>query len=254
MLTPLDLNLATRPFRNNTLPWAAVLVGAIALVTLTWWNVSTYMDYGDRLDRLRDDLRNFDARMAALEQRDLRATRGINEHDLEFLTVQTVKANSVIELKAFSWTRLFNQLEEVLPYDVRMTSILPVFRIGQRPAATDEPDDDGVPVTVEGVAKTLNDFYDLQRNLLSDPRFDRVEPDRHLPGDTGDVVFKLRFRYYPDAPGEPAPEELAAGGEEDEGGDPVEPAPDAEPQAEPSDGTDESRAGAGAVSGSEGHS
>lgn len=245
MLTPLDLNLATRPFRNNTLPWTAVLVGALALVGLTWWNVGTYMDYRDRLDRLRDDLRNYDSRMRALDQRDGRAAEGIAEHDLELLKIRTARANSVIRLKAFSWTRLFNQLEQVLPYDVRMTSILPVFHISKSSLpGLNEANDDGVPVTVEGVAKTLQDFLDFERNLLQDSHFDRVEPDRHLPGETGDIVFKLRFRYYPDAaPSEDAGAEAGDGGGESDGGDIA-------PQKEvaPVEGGDGTRADAGDAS------
>ena len=46
---------------------------------------------------------------------------------LEKLTVQSLKANEVIEWKAFSWTRLFNLMEQIQPWDIRMTSIRPIF-------------------------------------------------------------------------------------------------------------------------------
>jgi hypothetical protein len=47
---------------------------------------------------------------------------------VEQLTIGADKANEVIGWKSFSWTRLFNLLEEVLPHEVQMVSIRPVFR------------------------------------------------------------------------------------------------------------------------------
>jgi len=42
---PLDLNLATRPFHNNTLHWLGYGLGAVLVIVMTFFNVDAYVDY-----------------------------------------------------------------------------------------------------------------------------------------------------------------------------------------------------------------
>jgi hypothetical protein len=214
MLTPLDLNLATRPFRNNVVPWVGLLLGVVLVGSLTYWNVSRFVEYGGMLGDLRQTLQTYDQQMDDLDSRDIRARQGIKTHDIGVLEVQSEKANDVIQLKAFSWTRLFNQLESVMPLEVRMQSVHPMFRFGDRTRTRVELEGEGVPVTVEGVARTRPALWEFQGNLLKDPHFDRIEPEWDLPSDKKEIIFKLRFRYYPyteeEAAGEATTEEAAA--------------------------------------------
>ncbi len=206
MRQALDLNLATRPFRNNTLPWSGAIVGLAAVVALTAWNVSTYRRHARELADLQGKLGSYESRMAALDARERAAQRGIEAFDLKALEAQTSRANDVIALKAFSWTRLFNRLEEVLPYDVRMTTIRPALSIGGRSQETfvSNAEAGAVPVEVDGAAKTLDAFFEFEGALLMDPHFDRVEPERQDRAENEEIVFALRFLYYPEgnAPGD----------------------------------------------------
>jgi hypothetical protein len=200
MINPLDLNLASRPIRNNTLLWVAH--SALLLVVLggTVWNVTGYIRHGRDLGILNAERDSFDSRMSDLERRENAARRGIAKQDLGDLDLRASKASDVIERKALSWTRLFNRMEEVLPYEVRMASIRPVFSFGRRTASgRDELPQGSVPVSVEGSAKTLQAFFEFERALIHDPHFDRVEPHRFNRTDSSEVVFDLRFLYFPDA-------------------------------------------------------
>jgi hypothetical protein len=138
--------------------------------------------------------------MAQLERRDRAARDGTRGFDVRSLTVQAAKANEVIRWKSFSWTRLFNELEALQPHDVRMTSVRPLFLADQRvpPGRAANVDSSAVPVAVEGAAKTLDDFLDLERELLRDPSFSRIEPERSARAEsTGETLFQLRFVYDP---------------------------------------------------------
>ena len=42
MLQPLDLNLGTRPFRNNTLIWTFLFLGLALVLWMSWWNYTTW--------------------------------------------------------------------------------------------------------------------------------------------------------------------------------------------------------------------
>jgi len=208
MLT-LDLNLSSRPFKNDTLPWVGLGLAVVALTLLTIWNVRTYRqnskwvaDLQQQYSATRDELDLFDLRERG-------AQKGIEDYDLPALQLRADKANEVILWKAFSWTRLFNLLQEVLPNDVQMISIRPIFR----PQGADQGRDDKlggrVPVSVEGVSKTLKAFFAFERALLAHHNFDRVEPEGHTLSRTGALAFELKFLYAPGvvpAREEPAPE------------------------------------------------
>ncbi len=198
----LDLNLASRPFRNNTLLWAGYGLAVVLLLAFSVWNYRTYSTASTNYDDLKASVANVEQRMKLLEDRDRKAQQDIRSFNLRTLKTQTDKANDVISWRAFSWTRLFNILEWVQPYDVRMTSVRPVFLASERTRATrrdESPIPEGaVPVRVRGIAKDREAFLEFQRELLVDPRFDKVEPQRvNTDPATEELTFELAFLYFP---------------------------------------------------------
>ena len=193
----LDLNLAARPFRNNTLPWIAHGVAIVGLVSLSWWNFSTHTYYRAELDDLAKTVGSIDSQMRELNKRESAAQRAAKQHDVTELAVQAHKANQVIQRKALSWTRLFNEMEQVLPYHVKMLSIRPEFvSTGRRAGSRSRVPEGAVPVNVNGVAKTLRDLLEFEQNLLADARFDDVDPHRYN-NENNQVFFELKFLYFP---------------------------------------------------------
>jgi len=206
----LDLNLASRPFRNNTLLWVghSVLMGSV--VAATAWNTVTFLETGGKLEDLRSSVGSIENRLDRVEVLERRLEADIARHDLKYLATQTARANDVIARKALSWTRLFNLLEKVQPYEVKMVSVRPVFGRGSPTSGAplvvrDRPGEDIVPVSVEGTARDLNAFLDLERALIADPHFDRVEPERRTHARDGEVLFLLSFLYDPAGTLEPEP-------------------------------------------------
>jgi len=197
-MQPLDLNLATRPFKNDTLPWVGLITAVVGLTVLTVWNIRTYRsnahlskDLSRQYAATREEMSEFDGRERV-------AQRNIEGFNLDALTVRADKANEVIRWKAFSWTQLFNLLQEVLPNDVQMVSIRPVFR-PQAGSRRDEsrPEQGRVPVSVEGTSKTLDAFFELERALLAHPNFENVDPEGHTQDRSRSVSFQLKFMYDP---------------------------------------------------------
>lgn len=197
----LDLNLASRPFRNNTLLWAGYGGALVLLVAFAVWNVFAWRNSVRRIGEITVEVSSIENLLQDYDQRELKAEAGVAEFDLKSLAIQAVKANEVIDWKAFSWTRLFNLMEEVLPYDVRMTSIRPLFQGGRRRGemAPAEPvQGRTVPVAAEGLAKDFKAVWELQNSLLADPHFGRVYPERLQRTDRGEIVFNITFLYRPD--------------------------------------------------------
>ena len=198
MVQLVELNLASRPFKNDTILWIGFFTGLLLLGWATWWNVQSYNSHRALLAALQESNTSMRARFFALERRDGQALREIEGFDLSTLWLRSDKANEVIRWKSFSWTKLFNQLEKIQPWDVQMTSVHPVFRstrLGDRGSIEDL---EQVPVSVEGVAKNVKEYFKLQRALIFDPHFDRVDPaNTSTDNNSGETVFRLRFLYDP---------------------------------------------------------
>ncbi len=219
-MQPLDLNLASRPFRNNALLWAGYGLAAVLLLAFTAWNVRAYVREGRDLEGLRAKVGGIDRRLGELDIREKRARMGIDRQDVKYLAVQAKTANAVIRRKALSWTRLFNLLETVVPYEVKMVAVRPVYARQERGAgAQDSAPEGSVPVGLEGTAQSLEAFFELERNLMADPHFDRVEPERSSLTQGNEVVFELRCLYFQEGrtgggPPVELPHVLAAAAEE----------------------------------------
>lgn len=113
------LNLASHPFRNRTLPWAAAVAvslgSLIALVVILaeYRRVSAESELTGRqiavLVKERDELQS--------EAEAIRESIPDNER-------RTLEAaHALVERKQFSWAQLFTDLESVLPSGVRVSSI-----------------------------------------------------------------------------------------------------------------------------------
>lgn len=217
----LELNLATRPFKNNAPLWLGLVGSVIALGAFTVFNLMTYGEYTSKMADLSERIGQVEAKRGELERREREAQRAIEGLDLDALTAKTIKANEVIRWKAFSWTRLFNLLQSVQPHSVQMTAIRPIFRAdadadGRQTVVSPEI----VPVSVEGTARGLLDFLAFERALIDDPHFARPEPENtDTDEQTRETVFRLRFWYDPRVPLD-GREELSAEAEE-AAGEPV---------------------------------
>ncbi len=191
MMQPLDLNLASRPFRNNTLPWAGLAVLTVALLVFTWWNATSWLSVEERVQARRSMLEDVRSRHDRCDLRERKADAALKKSDVGYLRVQAERANSVIARKALSWTRLFNILEKVQPYEVRMTRISPIYGV------SDKIPEGAVPVSVRGFSREIRAFLEFERSLLFDPHFDRVEPEQSSVDKSGELEFQLSFLYYP---------------------------------------------------------
>lgn len=192
----LDLNLASRPFKNNTLLWLCYGLALVLVAVFTTWNVQTYGHHKRLLSDLRAELSQMTSQFNNLDVRDVKARGEVERHDLKMLRRQADKANEVIRWKAFSWTGLFNLLEQIQPHDVRMTSVHPVFHDEQQGGEAQLGDSRGVPVSVEGLAKDHQAILKLEVALMRDVHILQVEPDKTEREEaTNQMVFRLHFLY-----------------------------------------------------------
>lgn len=185
MITP---NLASRPFLNTRPVWVMTIgAGVIALVLVVlnlWYFMVTNRALKDEVI-LRDKLE---------QQYGELKTEARNEiSQLSRVPWRTLKArveatNLLLREHAFSWMQMLDDIERVMPYDVRLTRIMP--SVGP----------ESVMLTFEVVARNRDAMLDFIDNLVEDPRFD--EPalsSEKTPEEsaTGIYLLNMRVRYMP---------------------------------------------------------
>ena len=121
----IDINLATRPYEDSRQFWTYWGTGlallAVATALLLFMTVTGFMRArGDRtqIAKLEDQIAEFDREKAAAEAL-------LNQPQNRELRDQSRFLNELFERKAFSWTRVFEDLERVMPAHLRVISIHP---------------------------------------------------------------------------------------------------------------------------------
>jgi hypothetical protein len=123
MALRVPINLASDPFRRDR----PLLVGSAALAAvlgllLIYQVVAMVSERHQAADiRIAIDRQNAQLSAIAAQQAKLNATlrRPENAEVLE----RSLFLNTLIQRKAISWTRIFDDLEKVMPYNVRLVSV-----------------------------------------------------------------------------------------------------------------------------------
>lgn len=193
----LDINLATHPYEDARQFWMrwGTGVGAVALLTL----VLLTLTITGWLNARRDHA-------AIAQKRALIAERDrIRAHAEEFLNRpenrttrdQSQFLNDLIERKAFSWTRVLENLEKVMPARVHLISISPQL---------DEDNQLGLKMTVAGDGRDR--AIELARHMEESRRFAQtnITSERSTQSTTGDTAqFDIVAIYIPEPPAASTP-------------------------------------------------
>jgi hypothetical protein len=159
----LRTNLSTRPFYN--IRAVQVSLGALALlvVALTVLNLVQLvrLTASERALGARAQQAESEAERFRDEARRVRAQ--IDAKELSDVAAAAQEANAIIDLRTFSWSDLFVQLESTLPENVRLTSFRP------------QEDSDGRLVMSLGVqARRVQDLESFLDALEKTGRFRNV--------------------------------------------------------------------------------
>lgn len=194
----LDINLASHPYEDARQFWMrwGTAVGVLVLLTLTLLTLDVSGWLNARRDRAamaqtreliakRDQVRTNAERILNLPQN--RTTRD----ESQFL-------NELIERKAFSWTRVLESLEKVMPPRVHLVSISPTL---------DEDNQLALKMIVAGDSRDR--AIELARRMEESRRFAQTSIVRvaHTESQTGDTEqVEIAAIYIPESLSETAAE------------------------------------------------
>jgi type IV pilus assembly protein PilN len=188
----LDINLASQPYEDAQQFWMrwGTVVGAVGLLTL----VLLTLDVTGWVNARRDRAALAEKRSMIADRDRLRAqAEGIlNLPQNRVTRDESQFLNELIERKAFSWTRVLENLEKVMPPHVHLMSISPQL---------DDDNELGLKMTVAGDSRDR--ALELARRMEDSRRFSqtRVEAGHSEQSATGDTErFDIVALYIPEPP------------------------------------------------------
>jgi type IV pilus assembly protein PilN len=184
----LDLNLATQPYEDAGEFWTrwGIAVGLLAVLTLALvgWTVRGWMNAGrDRqaIAQLEAQIHERDSeRASAQAYLEMAANRSTRDQS-QFL-------NALIQRKAFSWTRVFEDLERVMPNNLHVVSLRPeINEQGQ------------LILEMKVVGGTRAPAVELVQRMETSKHFGNPKLDSENQGENGSAVAaSVSAIYVPD--------------------------------------------------------
>ena len=188
----IDINLATQAYedlRKFWLRWGAPLLVLGILTLLLLYSVIV------GLISARQDSRLIRERQGQIASRDREKTAA--EALLNLPQNRTTRdraqfLNDLFQRKAFSWTRVFEDMEQVMPARLHVVSIKPEMG-----------DDNQLEIKLAVAGESRDRALELVRRMEASKRFQQthIESERELTGQGGDnVQFDITALYIPDTP------------------------------------------------------
>jgi Tfp pilus assembly protein PilN len=186
----LDINLASQPYEDARQFWMrwGTAVGALALLTLVLLTLDVTGWVNARRDRTAIAEKN--AMIADRDRLRAEAERVLNLPQNRTTRDESQFLNQLIERKAFSWTKVLESLEKVMPPHVHLESISPQL---------DEDNQLGLKMTVAGDSRDR--ALELARRMEESQRFSqtRVEGGSAQVSPNGDTErFDIVATYIPE--------------------------------------------------------
>ena len=113
------LNLATNPFRNRTLPYLMALFLLIVALGGSVWSLSRWNNLRTLNQVVKGEIDDINAKLSEVNGRGEEARQELTPDQRALL----VGAHKLVANKTFSWSRLFADIEGVLPGSVSASRI-----------------------------------------------------------------------------------------------------------------------------------
>src|ERR1700690_3209969 len=184
----LDINLATRPYEDAREFWGrwgtGIAVLAAVTLLLIGWTVRSWSNAG----RDRQNIAQLQQKIAKRDQERAEAQAFLDMSTNRSTRDQSQFLNGLIRRKAFSWTRVFEDLEQVMPANLHVVSLRPEFNEQGEMQLDMRVDGDNRLAAVELVHRMEGSKHFQGAQLLSEG----------AASETGGVMATVVSTYVPD--------------------------------------------------------
>jgi hypothetical protein len=186
---PIHLNLASRPYRDYRPVYAVVVLLSLATAFLMLNNIETYYRYIHETRSTRAKIAQVEEQARVEKQKEEQARQRLQGLDLKRLDQQTKFINAKLAERAFSWSRLLDELESILADDVRLMAVAPTFN-----------PDLGIILSLQFQAKSADGMITTINRMNLDPQFQDAFPSSETRDEGGIYTFQITAKYLPEEP------------------------------------------------------
>ncbi|HEV2687047.1 MAG TPA: hypothetical protein VGV35_00795 [Bryobacteraceae bacterium] len=183
MAIRIPINLASEPFRRDRPMLVASVAVGVVLLILLGLQASTIIskrrqsaDIHVTIDRLNGQLKTLGAEQSKLNS-------VMRQPENAEALQRSMFLNQIIDRKAISWTRIFSDLEKVLPYNVRVVSV----RLPEVDA------DNQVLLDMQIGAREVLPLIEMVKRLEASPQFGAASVQNQLPPSQTDPFYRLHL-------------------------------------------------------------
>ncbi len=181
-------NLAARPFLNTRPVWIATVAAVVVTVVAGGLLLASHLASNRTMAEQIVAIAELEAAHEALDREVRAAAVGLERVPWRSLAARVEATNAVLREHRFSWLDLLQDLEEVLPYDVRLVKVAPKVEA------------DRVQLAIEAVCRSREALLELLDNLITDPRFAEPTPrSETMPERSESAGYELSLTvvYFP---------------------------------------------------------
>jgi type IV pilus assembly protein PilN len=187
----IDINLATHPYEDSRQFWTFWGTGVALLGMVTALLVFLAVTGFVRSSRDRQEIGKLESEIAKYDSEKSQAEALLNQPKNRELREQSYFLNDLFQRKAFSWTRVFEDLEQVMPAHLHVVSIHP-----------DISADNNVQIRLIVGGESQQQALDLVRKMENSQHFrqTRINTEKTVDerGGGGDrVQFEIQAAYAP---------------------------------------------------------
>ena len=188
----LDINLATQPYQDASRFWR-LWGGALAgMILLTLVLVYTAIAGWSAAAKDRDLIRQREHEIAQRDQERQNAETLLSRPENRSTRDRSEFLNQLFERKAFSWTKVFEDLEQVMPPHLHVVAISPQM----------SPEDQ-LEIRLEVAGESRDRALELVRNMENSRHFQQTEivqeTDATAPASGDNVRFEISALYASEA-------------------------------------------------------
>ncbi|MFZ0798124.1 MAG: hypothetical protein WCA13_09115 [Terriglobales bacterium] len=187
----LDINLATRPYEDARKFWGRWGLGVGLLALLTFFLVGMAVSDWRKAGKDRREIARLQAQIAERDDERAKAQAFLDMAANRSTRDQSQFLNGLIQRKSFSWTRVFEDLEQVMPPNLHVVSL--------RPELTDQ---NQMALEMRVAGETRSAAIELVHRMEGSKHFQGAQlvSEGQAGGEAGNaVVATVVSIYVPDA-------------------------------------------------------
>jgi len=177
----IPINLASQPFRRDRAVLVASGALSVLLILLLVLLLSLNNLESGHVAQTRSEIERLETQIHAVSAQQTSQDAILRQPENAEVLERSLFLNALLYRKGISWTRIFADLEKVVPYNVRIMAIRPSVA-GPNRVSLDMTVGSETPVAV----------IDLLKNLEGSPSFGAVYSHSLLPPTQTDKLYRCR--------------------------------------------------------------